>query len=186
MSNLQREAAESLLALRNPHTSYHHSAQRATQRAAQSTLLAQEAARRARATREAVHRHNAAAKLQAATRGKTVRRRSWRPKGMKMTGFTVGVAPPSSQTRRKKKRNKSIKYKPYQAPIRTAPPPMPDFLLGPQPYQNKRHQLFPPPAEPYRPRHTNYVSTGSTKRRRTMGGKHKPRKKKSKGKKRKN
>lgn len=146
MSNLQREAAEGLLALRNPHTSYHHSAQRATQRAAQSTLLAQEAARRARETRLAVHSHNAAAKLQALARGRTVRRRSWRPEGMKMTGFNVGVASPNSQTRRNKKRNKSKRFRPLP----------------------------------------KYVSTGSTKRRRTMGGKYKLKRRKSKGKKRKN
>lgn len=139
-------AANALVALRNPHTPHHRAAMGATARAAQSTLMAQDAARRARATREAVHRHNAAAKLQAAIRGKTVRRRSWRPKGMPMTGFTVGRAPSSGETRRKKKHNKSKGFRPLP----------------------------------------KYTSTNSTKRRRTMGGKYKLRRKKSKGKKRKN
>tara|TARA_R110002073_G_scaffold270168_3_gene433552 strand:+ start:26759 stop:26986 length:228 start_codon:yes stop_codon:yes gene_type:complete len=75
-----------------------------------------------------------------------VRRRSWRPKGMSLTGFTVGVAPPSNQTRRNKRRNTSKKSSPLP----------------------------------------KYVSTGSTKRRRTMGGKYKLKRRKSKGKKRKN
>lgn len=139
-------AANALVALHNPHTPHHRAAMNATARAAHSTLMAQEAARRARETRLAVHRHNAAAKLQAATRGRTVRRRSWRPPGMKMTGFTVGVAPTSGQTRRNKKHNKSKRFRPLP----------------------------------------KYVTTGSTKRRRTMGGKYKLRRKKSKGKKRKN
>ena len=142
-SHRARQAAQGLLSLRNPHTPHLHSAQRATQRAAQSTLLAQEAARRARESRLAVHRHNAAAKLQAATRGRTVRRRSWRPKGISGR-FTIGVAPSSGETRRKKKHNKS-----------------------------KGFRSLP-----------KYVSTGLTKRRRTMGGKYKPRRKKSKSKKR--
>ena len=138
-------AANALVALRNPHTPYHRAAMNATARAAQSTLMAQEAARRARETRLAVHRHNAAAKLQAATRGRTVRRRSWRPKGLSGR-FTIGVAPSSGETRRKKKHNKSKGFRPL-------------------------------------PR---YASTNSTKRLRTMGGKYKLRRKKSKGKKRKN
>jgi len=142
-SHRARQAVQGLLALHNPHTPHLHSAQRATQRAAQSTLLAQEAARRARESRLAVHRHNAAAKLQAATRGRTVRRRSWRPKGISGR-FTIGVAPSSGETRRKKKHNKS-----------------------------KGFRSLP-----------KYVSTGLTKRRRTMGGKYKPRRKKSKSKKR--
>ena len=98
------QAAHSLLSLRSPHSPRsRHSARVAVASAAQSTLLAQEAARRARESRLAVHRHNAAAKLQAATRGRTVRRRSWQPKGMSLTGFTIGVAPSSGETRRKKK-----------------------------------------------------------------------------------
>lgn len=145
MANLENDAAQGLLALQNPHTPYLHSAQRAAQRAAQSSLLAQEAARRAQEARLDVHRHNAAAKLQAVTRGRTARRRSWRPKGMSGR-FTIGVAPSSGETRRKKKHNKSK-----------------GLLSLPQ-----------------------YLSTSSTKRRRTMGGKYKLRRKKSKGKKRKN
>ncbi len=145
MANLENEAAQGLLALQNPPPPHLYSAQQASQRAAQSTLLAQEAARRARESRLAVHRHNAAAKLQAATRGRTVRRRSWRPKGMSGR-FTIGVAPSSGETRRKKKHNKSKGFRPL-----------------PQ-----------------------YASTNSSKRRRTMGGKYKLRRKKSKGKKRKN
>jgi hypothetical protein len=110
MPNSPRAAAQSLLALRNPHTPHHRNTVRATQSAAQATLLAQEAARRARDAREAVHRHNAAAKLQAITRGKSVRRHTWRPKGMKMTGFTVGVASPTKhKTKRKKKHTKKSK-----------------------------------------------------------------------------
>lgn len=143
MANLENEAAQGLLALENSSTPHLHSAQRTSQRAAQSTLLAQEAARRARESRLAVHRHNAAAKLQAATRARTVRRRSWRPKGISGR-FTIGVAPSSGETRRNKKHNKS-----------------------------KGFRSLP-----------NYVSINSTKRRRTMGGKYKPRRKKSESKKR--
>jgi hypothetical protein len=141
------QAAHSLLSLRSPHSPRsRHSARAAVASAAQSTLLAQEAARRARESRLAVHRHNAAAKLQAVARGNTSRKQHWRPKGMRMTGFTVGVASPSDRTRRNKRRNNSKKSSPLP----------------------------------------KYVSTGSTKRRRTMGGKYKPKRKKSKSKKRKN
>ena len=54
MANLENEAAQGLLALENSSTPHLHSAQRASQRAAQSTLLAQEAARRGALVRQAV------------------------------------------------------------------------------------------------------------------------------------
>jgi hypothetical protein len=137
------DAAHSLLSLGRPHGTL-PDARTTTASAAQSTLLAQEAARRARQSRLDVHRHNAAAKLQAVARGNTSRKQHWRPKGMRMTGFTVGVASPSDRTRRNKRRNNSKKSSPLP----------------------------------------KYVSTGSTKRRRTMGGKYKLKRKKSKSKKR--
>ncbi len=137
-----------------------------------------------------VHRHNAARKLQAVTRGKTVRRRTFLPKGsnkpftISNKPFTIG-APPSSQTRRKKKRNKStLKYRPQHFGA-VEPLPLPGFLLGPQPRHLNKRPLFAPPPEPYRLVKTNYVQNNS-KRRRTMGGKYKLRRKKSKSNKRKN
>lgn len=148
-----------------------------------TTAEAQEEARRARESRLDIHRHNAARKLQAVTRGKTVRRRTFLPKGSNKP-FTIG-APPSSQTRRKKKRNKStLKYRPQHFGA-VEPLPLPDFLLGPQPHHLNKRRLFAPPPEPYGLVKTNYVQNNS-KRRRTMGGKYKLRRKKSKSNKRKN